>query len=121
MAERANAQTQIIERDIARLADDHARLNERFDRHLEIYAANGKELAALKSEVQNLIGVVNKTDSSQTKNNDNQWVEIKQNTSDISIMKTELGKMGVKVGMFAATAATISSSVVGFIMQTLLN
>lgn len=52
--EPANAQTRIIERDIARLAEDHTKLNLRFDRHLEIYAANGKELAALKTKVDTL-------------------------------------------------------------------
>jgi predicted phage tail protein len=52
--EQANAQTKIIERDIARLAEDHAKLNQRFDRHLEIYSQNGKELAALKTKVENL-------------------------------------------------------------------
>lgn len=40
-------QTNILERDLARLAD-------RFDRHLEIYAQNGKELTALKQEVSSL-------------------------------------------------------------------
>lgn len=34
------------------MTDDNYRLQERFDRHLEIYAQNGKELAALKSEVK---------------------------------------------------------------------
>lgn len=48
----ANAQTQIIEKDIARLRDSMSEQSARFDRHLEIYAQNGKELAALKQEVR---------------------------------------------------------------------
>lgn len=34
------------------MAEDLERLQARFDRHLEIYAQNGKELAALKTEVR---------------------------------------------------------------------
>lgn len=44
-----NEQTKIIERDLQKLADDHRKLGERFDRHLEIYAQNGKELVALRT------------------------------------------------------------------------
>lgn len=42
---RPNAQTKILERDISNIGD-------RFDRHLEIYSQNGKELAALKTTVE---------------------------------------------------------------------
>jgi len=38
-------QTRVLERDITSL-------NNRFDRHLEIYAKNGKELANVKEEVR---------------------------------------------------------------------
>ena len=41
-------QVSILERDVNRIGD-------RLDRHLEIYAQNGKELAGLKSEVAGLI------------------------------------------------------------------
>lgn len=115
-----NAQTKIIERDIARLADDHQKLNERFDRHLEIYAQNGKELSALKVEVGQLVNVIKNMEYSHGKNNDNQWVEIKQNTSDINTIKIEIGKLGVKIGMWAALGATASSSVVVFLMEKIL-
>lgn len=48
-----NDQTKILERDIANLSKKVDSQCERFDRHLEIYAQNGKELAALKTEVKN--------------------------------------------------------------------
>lgn len=37
-----------------RLEEDMRHLGNRFDRHLEIYAANGKELAAVKQNVASL-------------------------------------------------------------------
>jgi len=116
----ANVQTQIIERDIARLAEDHTKLNERFDRHLEIYAQNGKELASLKSEVEQLVKATNNSNYDRNENNEKQWREINQNRDDISTLKVEIGKLGVKVGMWAALGATASSTVVMFIMENVL-
>ena len=118
--EQANGQTKLIERDIARLAEDHTKLNERFDRHLEIYAQNGKELASLKVSVDNLIKSIASNDKSYDVTNSNQWNEIKQNTHDINTVKIELGKMGVKIGMWAAVGATASSAVVVFLMEKTL-
>lgn len=120
MAEKANAQTQIIERDIARLADDHAKLNQRFDRHLEIYAQNGKELSALKVEVGQLVNAIKDMELSHGKNNDNQWLEIKQNTADINTLKIEIGKMGVKIGAWAALFSAASSAIVVFLVERIL-
>jgi hypothetical protein len=118
--ERANEQTQIIERDIARLREDHVGLNARFDRHLEIYAQNKQELAALKNEVSHLTSAIQSMDRSQTKNNDNQWTEIKTNTKDIGDIKIELGKVGVRVGAYAAISSAIVSGVVLTILETVL-
>lgn len=116
MAE-ANAQTQILEKDIARVREDLEGLSHRFDRHLEIYAQNGKELASLKSEVSQLVSAIQNMEVSHTKNNDNQWIEIKQNTSDINTMKIELGKMGVRIGVGAAIGSTLASSLAVFIIE----
>lgn len=38
-----------------RIEGDLRELGKRFDRHLEIYASNGKELAAVKVEMNNLV------------------------------------------------------------------
>ena len=110
MDDRANVQTQIIERDLEKL-------NTRFDRHLEIYAQNGKELASLKSEVHNLTNAIKSMDISNGKNNDNQWVQIKTNTDDISTLKVEIGKIGTKVGIWAGGIASVASAGVGLIVE----
>lgn len=41
-----------------RIEEDIRTVTTRLDRHLEIYAQNGKELAALKTEVANLVNGV---------------------------------------------------------------
>ena len=48
MTEISNKELKLLEQDLRGVTD-------RFDRHLEIYANNGKELAALKSSVDSVI------------------------------------------------------------------
>lgn len=102
--EKANAQTQIIERDLYKLA-------ERFDRHLEIYAQNGKELAALKSSVESLRSVIERQEIREKDNLSSIWSQTKQNTSDISEINVTLGKIMVRVSLIAGTASTVASSI----------
>lgn len=47
-------QTKHLERDLTGLKADIQKVDHRLDRHLEIYAQNGKELAALKQEVSDM-------------------------------------------------------------------
>lgn len=106
----ANEQTKIIERDLEKLAA-------RFDRHLEIYAQNGKELAALKSSVDSLRLWLERESSELDTNNVAQWKQIKINTDNISNIQIELGKLGVKIAAFAAIGATAASTIVVFGME----
>lgn len=113
----ANAQTQILEKDIARVRQDLEGLAHRFDRHLEIYAQNGKELASLKSEVAQLVNVIREMDMSHGKNNDSQWIEIKHNANEINTLKIEISKIGVKVGMWAAGASAFASGLAVLVIE----
>lgn len=58
-----------------RLERDIKSLGERFDRHLEIYAQNGKELASLKTEVRanhdSVVSSIRSLAEAISKNNDN--------------------------------------------------
>jgi len=98
-----NAQTQIIERDLAKLS-------ERFDRHLEIYATNGRELAALKAAVDALRNSFEKQENRDKENLSQIWTQTKQNTNDISGINVAIGKLMVRVSLIAAVAATVASS-----------
>lgn len=118
--ERANAQTKIIENDIALLRQDHKELNARFDRHLEIYAQNGKELAALKTEMYNLVTLVTNAKISHDKSDENQWIEINQSKKDIVGIKVKQVKMEVRIAAFSAIGATAASAIVVFAMEKLL-
>lgn len=113
-----NEQTKIIEKDIARLAEDHQKLNERFDRHLEIYAQNGKELAALKSSVDNLRLAVEKQESRVHESLANIWVQTRKNTDDISETNVTVGKLIVRVSLIAAFASTLASSVASVALKS---
>ena len=110
--EKANAQTLIIERDIARLADDHVKLTTRFDRHLEIYAQNGKELAKLTSAVESLKETFEKRNVFLDNDQANQWKEIKTGAQEIQENKLAINSIGLKVAMWAGLGSTVGSAVV---------
>lgn len=50
----SNTEAKIIEREIESLGKMVHTQGNRFDRHLEIYAQNGKELSALKTEMKSM-------------------------------------------------------------------
>ena len=108
-----NAQTQIIERDLNKLSV-------RFDRHLEIYASNGKELAALKASVDALRNAFEKQENRDKDSINNIWVQTKQNTDDIQVVNVTLGKLMVRVSLIAAVASTFASSIASIVLSNLL-
>lgn len=112
--EKANQQTQIIERDLNKLG-------ERFDRHLEIYAQNGKELSALKASVDALRTSIEKQERRDHENLDKIWVQTKKNTNDISDVNVTLGKLMVRVSLIAAVASTFASSVASVALNTFIS
>lgn len=97
----ANTQTKIIERDLDRLGD-------RFDRHLEIYAQNGKELAALKSEVYSLKDMI----SAATTIHNHQ-------DGRITKLEIDMGRLAAKVGIYASIGSTIGASIVVFLVEVI--
>ena len=107
---RANTQTRIIERDLEKLSD-------RFDRHLEIYAQNGKELAALKTSVDSLKNAIEKQEGTEKQNVEQIWAETRKNTSEINDINVTLGKLLVRVSLMAAVASTLASSVVVYVIE----
>lgn len=110
--EEANPQTQIIERDLSKLA-------ERFDRHLEIYAQNGKELYGLKSSVEALKHTIERQENRGKDSLDTVWVQTKQNTKDISGISVTLGKLMVRVSLIAAVASSVASIIGSIILGQL--
>ena len=94
MDEKPNNQTKIIERDLDRLAL-------RFDRHLEIYAQNGKELAGVKASVDALSGKINQVGSGE-----------ESNTKRISKLEINVAKIAVRSGIYAGLFSAVSSGVV---------
>lgn len=111
--EGANYQTQIIEKDLNKLG-------ERFDRHLEIYAQNGKELASLKTSVEGLrTAIYDKFDELKEYQN-NQAIQIKDNSTDIKEVEINVSKLAVKLASFAAIASAVASSIVVVFVQNIL-
>lgn len=94
MEEVANVQTRIIERDLEKLSD-------RFDRHLEIYASNGKELAGLKIAVSTLDNSIGKIISKED-----------INSSRISSLEVDVAKIAVRSGIYASIFSAFSSGIV---------
>lgn len=113
----ANEQTKIIERDIARLADDHRKLNERFDRHLEIYAQNGKELAALKVSVDQLSKTVAVHTANTMEAHDKQLKRSETNATRITQLEIDVSKLAAKVAVYAAVASAIASAGVSYVIS----
>ena len=106
---RANEQTQIIERDIQLLRGEQEKLNGRFDRHLEIYAANGKELSALKTEIGYLRNAIERTNSNDSKRDEK-----------VSTIEVEQSRLITKVGISSGLGATAASTVVTFLLLQIL-
>lgn len=115
-----NEQTKIIERDIARLADDHTKLNERFDRHLEIYSMNGKELAKLTAAVTSLRESFEKRNDQVDAEQINQWIDIKKNREDGHQMALTINTLVTRTAAWAALGSSIASTVAVFIVMKVL-
>lgn len=113
MDEKANFQTAIIEKDLDKLST-------RFDRHLEIYAQNGKELAALKASVDGLKAYIEQQHSRDSGEAERIWTQTKKNTNDISDIKVALGKVLVKVAAISSIAASISASIAAIVVERFL-
>lgn len=97
----ANTQTKIIERDLDRLGD-------RFDRHLEIYAQNGKELASLKSEVRSLQDMIKAATGIHNHQDER-----------ITRLEIDMGKLAAKIGIYASIGSTVGASVVVFLFEVI--
>lgn len=109
----ANAQTRIIERDLTALSN-------RFDRHLEIYAQNGKELAGVKVAVDNLRTTIEQRHVQYENNQQANKVETREYTDKMNALEIDLSKLGTKVAMFATFGSAVASTVTSALMQFFL-
>jgi len=103
--ERANTQTQIIERDLEKLGN-------RFDRHLEIYAQNGKELMGLKTSVDGLRNTFERHFENNNQDQKKQWDNIKENSNNIQSMEVKVAKIAIQAGIFSALGSAAATAVV---------
>lgn len=103
------AQTKIIERDLERLS-------ERFDRHLEIYASNGKELAGVKAQLL----VMNNNINAFTTEQATQWAKIEKNADEIDAIEINVNSLAMKIGIYATFGSTAASATVVYIIQKIL-
>lgn len=108
------AQVDMIERDVQQV-------NSRLDRHLEIYASNGKELTAVKIALQSLEKTVESLDKNNASTQADQWSAIRTNQESVTVLKIEMGKITTKAAFFAATAAAFMSTVLSIGAALLIN
>lgn len=106
----ANAQTRIIERDLALLS-------QRFDRHLEIYAQNGKELAGVKVSVDNLRNTIEQRNTGYESDQGALRLEFKEYSTKLNGLELDLSKLATKVAMFATAGSAIASTIVSIVLQ----
>lgn len=121
MTDKANTQTKIIERDLSRL-------EVRFDRHLEIYAQNGKELVALKTAVINLENSIRELKTLidgrfqvLDKEIDNLWTAVKENDKRADQLELKQQALAIKVCLFSAVGSTALTSLVVYIIERIIN
>lgn len=119
--EQATEQTKIIGRDIAKVAQDQMRLAKRFDRHLEIYAQNGKELSKLTSSIDALKNSFENRntyiDNDQTK----QWLDIKAMEKETHTLALSVNTIISKTALWSGVGSAIASAVAVAMVLTLLN
>lgn len=101
----ANTQTQIIERDLEKLGT-------RFDRHLEIYAQNGKELSGLKTSVDGLRSAFERHFENNGHDQKEQWAHIKLNSQNIQSMEIKVAKIAIQAGIFSALGSAAATGLV---------
>lgn len=95
-------QTRLLERDINTIST-------RFDRHLEIYAANGKELAALKQEVASARDDLRR--NSET---------LHDLSEDNTSLKLAVNGLVVKASIYSAVGTSILVTIAVYFIEKLL-
>lgn len=115
-----NAQTLILEKDIGLLREDHRKMNERFDRHLEIYANNGKELAALKTVIASLEKTIDARFVSIDKDQTSQWQSIQTTDKNVNTLNIAVNGLAMKIAIFATIGSTAASAIVVFLIERIL-
>lgn len=119
--EEANAQTQIIEKDISRVGERITETVHRLDRHLEIYAQNGKELAALKTSVELLRQTINERRADADIIHRHQDEQLKGHETAIQQIQIDISKIATRIGMYSAAGASVASAVIGITVNLLFN
>lgn len=109
----ANAQTRLIERDLALLS-------QRFDRHLEIYAQNGKELAGVKVAVDNLRTTIEQRNTHYEGDQGDLRLEFKEHAAKLNTLELDVSKIATRVAAFATAGSAIASTVASALMQYFL-
>ena len=120
MSEQANAQTKILERDINQLHETQKHTNERLDRHLEIYAQNGKELSRLATSVDNLRETYEKRNSTIDIEQANQWREIRSHDKLMQEQAISINTIATKTALWATLGSTAASAIVVFLIMQVL-
>jgi hypothetical protein len=113
-------QTLILERDIKAMSD---RINDnvhRLDRHLEIYAQNGKELAALKVAVSSLDSSIRERHSQQDVVHSSLQKDCDKNSEDIVTLQIGVSQIAVKTGIYATLGSAVASAVVVYMVMKIL-
>lgn len=124
----APVQTKILERDIERLERKQDEANSRFDRHLEIYAQNGKELVRLRevmAESHKGFDSKLKAIHETTKDNRDYIFSVEERTKEaltalgirMTTIEVEMGKTVTKMGVIAAIAAPVLAAVVTLVVE----
>ena len=108
--ESANIQNRMIERDISAVTL-------RLDRHLEIYAQNGKELAALRVSVDNLGRVIEKGSTAYEVDQVVLRQEFKLHENKVNVMENALSTLATKIGVYATVGSASASVAVGVILR----
>jgi hypothetical protein len=110
----ANFQTRIIERDIEAIGKRMDKQDSRFDRHLEIYAQNGKELTAVKMSIDSLTSAIAEVKKSSERHEEG-----------ISENRINIAKIKVTVAIYAAVASffasAVASSIAVFFVERILS
>jgi len=108
--ESVNTQNLIIERDINSVT-------QRLDRHLEIYAQNGKELAALKVSVDNLGKLIEKNSTTYEVDQVILRNEFKLHENKVNVMENALSTLATKIGIYATVGSAIASAAVSLFLK----
>lgn len=106
----ANAQTRLIERDLTQLST-------RFDRHLEIYAQNGKEFVALKIAVDNLRSSIESNSRNYDADLNNFKADLKETMSKVNTLELGVSQLATKIGIYATIGSAVASASVSVIIR----